>query len=101
MKKKQKWLEPDSDFLSHDDEDTEASLLTHMSEITTETLEMPADTKDGEQQAEGSQQKESIFLSCYALLCCMNKLERNGKKMDKEISHNNKIIHWQKWKKYT
>ena len=80
MKKKQKRLEPDSDFLSHDDEDTEASSLTHMSEITTETVGTPADTEDGEQQAEGSQQKESMFLSCYALLCCMNKLERNGNK---------------------
>ena len=78
MKKKQKWLEPDSDFLSHDDEDTEASSLTHMREITTETLGMTADTEDAEQQAEGSQQKESMFLSCCALLCCMNKLERNG-----------------------
>ena len=80
MKKKQKRLKPDSDFLSHDNEDTETSSLTHMSEITTETVGMPADTEDGEQEVEGSQQKESTFLSSYALLCCMNKLERNGKK---------------------
>ena len=72
LQKKQRWFEPDSDFLSHQDEDTEASSLTHMSERTAETLGMPGDTEDGDQQAEGVQQKESMFLSCYALLCDMN-----------------------------
>ena len=72
LQKKQRQLEPDSDFLSHEDEDTEASSLTHMSERT-EILGMPGDTEDGDQQAEGVQQKESMFLSCYALLCDMNK----------------------------
>lgn len=66
--KKTRVLDPVTEFLGGDEEDTEASSLTHISEQTTTTQETTAEVDYGEEQEEEIPDDESEF-SIYVTRC--------------------------------